>query len=211
MSLIGYKAPVFSAPAIVNGKQLVENFSLQQYIDNKYVVLFFYPADFSFVCPTEFFAFQKKLSEFDKREVVIVGCSVDSHITHQKWLNIEKKYGGIKGITFPLISDQTHTISENYGVFAGQFNYSEDGQAIFTGIPVAQRGLFIIDKAGILRHLSINDFPLGRNIDEIIRIIDAQIFTEKNDAVCPANWQKGDKGLQATQKGIEDYFEEVKS
>ena len=131
MSIVGYNAPKFSTQAIINGKDITDNFSLEQFKENKYVVFFFYPADFTFVCPTEIIAFQDKLKEFEKRNVAVVGCSVDSHFSHLKWLQTEQKNGGIKGVTFPLISDQTHTISINYGVFAGQLNYTEQGTAFF--------------------------------------------------------------------------------
>ena len=206
MSIVGFKAPKFSTQAVINGKDFTDNFSLEQFKENKYVVLFFYPADFTFVCPTEIIAFQDKLAEFEKRNVAVVGCSVDSHFSHLKWLQTEPKDGGIKGVTYPLISDQTHSISTNYGVFAGQLNFTQEGVAFFEGSPLAMRGIFLINKEGIIKHETVNDMELGRNIDEIIRIIDALQFSEKHGQVCPANWKKGDKGMEATQDGIKKYL-----
>lgn len=204
--LVGKKAPAFNAPAVVNGGEVVESFSLEQYIGKKYVLFYFYPADFTFVCPTEILAFQEKMEEFDQRDVVVVGCSVDSEFSHWKWLQTELKDGGIKGVKYPLVADQSKTIAENYDVLAGEWEYNEDGQAAFKGIPQSYRGLFLIDKDGVVRHQVVNDMPLGRSVDEAIRIVDALQFFEENGEVCPANWHKGEKGLQATQDGIADYL-----
>ena len=204
--LVGKKAPAFQAKAVINGGEIVENFSLNKYLDKKNVVLFFYPADFTFVCPTEIIAFQEKISEFEKRDTVVVGVSVDSEFSHWKWLQTEKKEGGIKGVKYPLVADSAMTISQNYDVLAGEFDYNEDGELIFAGNPQAYRGLFLIDKSGVVRHQVVNDMPLGRSIDEALRIIDALIFFEENGEVCPANWHKGDKGLTATQEGISSYL-----
>jgi peroxiredoxin (alkyl hydroperoxide reductase subunit C) len=147
-NLIGKKAPVFSADAVVNGGEFVENFSLEQYIGKNEVIFFFYPLDFTFVCPTELLAFQEKLAEFEKRGVKVVGCSVDSKFSHWAWLNTEKNAGGIKGVKYPLVSDLSKTIAENYGVLAGEYDFNEEGEAIFNGAPVALRGTFLIDKEG---------------------------------------------------------------
>src|SRR5512145_1338331 len=204
--LVGKKAPSFKAAAVVNGGEVVNNFSLEQYLGKKYVILYFYPADFTFVCPTEIIAFQDKLEEFEKRNVAIVGVSVDSEFSHWKWLQTEKKDGGIKGVTYPLVADSSKTISENFDVLAGSYDYDENGQAIYTGAPVAYRGLFLIDKKGIVRHQVVNDLPLGRSIDEAIRVVDALQFFEENGEVCPANWHKGDKALKPTQEGISSYL-----
>ena len=204
--LVGKKAPVFSANAVVNGNEIVEKFSLEKYKGKKYVVFFFYPADFTFVCPTEIIAFQDKLAEFEKRDTVVVGASVDSQFSHWKWLQTEKKEGGIKGVKFPLVADSAFTISKNYDVLAGDFDYNEEGELVFNGTPQAYRGLFLIDKAGVVRHQVVNDMPLGRSVDEALRIIDALEFFEENGEVCPANWHKGDKGLKATQEGIASYL-----
>jgi len=204
--LVGKKAPSFKAKAVVNGGEIVENYSLEQFIGKKSVILYFYPADFTFVCPTEIIAFQDKIEEFKKRNVEVIGVSVDSEFSHWKWLQTELKDGGIKGVKYPLVSDFSKTISENYDVLAGSYSYDENGDAIFEGAPVAYRGLFFIDKEGIVRHQVVNDLPLGRSIDEAIRIVDAWQYYQENGEVCPANWKKGDKALKATQAGIAEYL-----
>ncbi|MDA3930332.1 MAG: peroxiredoxin [Prolixibacteraceae bacterium] len=206
MSLVGKKAPLFSANAVVNGNDIVENFSLEQFIGNKHVVFFFYPLDFTFVCPTEIIAFQDKLAEFEKRGVAVVGCSVDSEFSHWAWLNTERKNGGIKGVKFPLVADLSKTIAMNYGVLAGDYEYNENNEAVFTGNPVAYRGLFLIDKEGLVRHSLINDLPLGRNVDEAIRMVDALKHNEEFGEVCPANWNEGDKAMDATAEGVASYL-----
>jgi peroxiredoxin (alkyl hydroperoxide reductase subunit C) len=204
--LVGKKAPSFNSAAVINGGEIVNNFSLEQYLGKKYVILFFYPADFTFVCPTEIIAFQEKLAEFEKRHTAVLGVSVDSEFSHWKWLQTEKKDGGIRGVTFPLIADFSKTISENYDVLAGTYEYDEDGKVVFNGVPQAYRGLFLIDKEGLVRHQLVNDMPLGRSVDEAIRMVDALQFFEENGEVCPANWHKGDKALKATQAGIASYL-----
>ena len=204
--LVGKKAPLFEADAVVNGGEFVEKFSLDQYIGKKYVIFFFYPLDFTFVCPTEIIAFQDKLSEFEKRNVAVVGCSVDSKYSHWAWLNTEQKNGGIKGVTFPLVSDLAKTISENFDVLAGEYEYNEDGEMDFVGEAQAYRGLFLIDKQGVVRHQLVNDMPLGRNIDEAIRMVDALQFYEENGEVCPANWHSGDKAMKENAESVDDYL-----
>lgn len=204
--LVGKKAPSFSATAVVNGSEIKENFSLDQYIGKKYVVFFFYPADFTFVCPTELIAFQDKMKEFESRNVAVVGCSVDSHFSHWKWLQTEPKDGGIKGVKYPLVSDLSKTISENYDVLAGNYDYSETGDIQFNGSPMAYRGLFLIDKEGLVRHQTVNDMPLGRSVAETLRMVDALQFFEQNGEVCPADWHKGDKAMKATQEGVAEYL-----
>ena len=204
--LVGKKAPAFKAPAVVNGVEFVDEFSLQQYVGNKYVVFFFYPADFTFVCPTEIIAFQDKIAEFEKRNVAIVGCSVDSKHSHWAWLQSERKDGGIKGVKYPLVADAAMTIAENYDVLAGEWDYTDDGDAIFEGTPEAYRGLFLIDKEGVVRHQIVNDMPLGRSVDEVLRLIDALQFAEENGSVCPANWHKGDDALKENHDSIANYL-----
>lgn len=204
--LVGKKAPSFKANAVVNGGEIVENFSLDQYLGKKMVVFYFYPADFTFVCPTEIIAFQDKIAEFEKRNVAVVGCSVDSQFSHWKWLQTERNEGGIKGVKYPLVADSSKTISENYDVLAGSYDFNDSGEAIFTGNPVAYRGLFLIDKQGIVRHQVVNDLPIGRSIEEALRVVDALQFFEENGEVCPADWHKGEKGLKATQEGIAEYL-----
>jgi len=204
--LVGKKAPAFSAIAVVNGGEVVNDFSLEQYLGKKYVVLFFYPADFTFVCPTELLAFQEKLAEFESRKVAVVGCSVDSEYSHWKWLQTDLKDGGIKGVKYPIISDLSKTIAENYDVLAGSYDYTDEGDIIFKGNPKAYRGLFLIDKEGVVRHQVVNDMPLGRSVSETLRMVDALQFFEENGEVCPADWHKGDKALKETQEGISEYL-----
>jgi peroxiredoxin 2/4 len=204
--LVGKKAPVFNSKAVVDGNEIVENFSLKQFEGKKYVVFFFYPADFTFVCPTELLAFQDKSAEFEKRNTVLIGASTDSEFSHWKWLQTPQKEGGIKGVNYPLVADQTLTISKSFDVLAGEDEYDEDGNETFVGEPKAYRGLFLIDKEGVVRHQVVNDMPLGRNVDEVLRMIDALQFTEEFGEVCPANWKKGEKALVATQDGIASYL-----
>lgn len=204
--LVGKKAPHFSAPAVVNGGEMIENFSLDQYRGEKYVIFFFYPADFTFVCPTEIIAFQKKMEEFDKKNVAVVGCSVDSQFSHWKWLQTELKDGGIKGVKYPIVADQAQTIAENFDVLAGNYEYEEDGEIKFNGTPMAYRGTFLIDKNGVVRHQVVNDMPLGRSITEILRMVDALQFNEKYGEVCPADWHEGEEAMKPTQEGVSSYL-----
>jgi len=205
--LVGKKAPLFEADAVVNGGEFVEKFSLEQFIGKKHVIFFFYPLDFTFVCPTEIIAFQKKMEEFDKRDVAVVGCSVDSKFSHWTWLNTELKDGGIKGVKYPLVSDLSKTISENYDVLAGEFDYDEDDDlSLFDGVPVAYRGLFLIDKQGVVRHQVVNDLPLGRSVDEAIRVVDALQYHEEHGEVCPADWKPGDDTMTETAESVANYL-----
>jgi peroxiredoxin 2/4 len=204
--LVGKKAPLFEADAVINGGEFVEKFSLDQFIGKKYVIFFFYPLDFTFVCPTEILAFQDKLAEFEKRNVAVIGCSVDSKYSHWAWLNTDQKNGGIKGVTFPLVSDLSKTIAENFDVLAGEYEYNEDGEMDFVGEAQAYRGLFLIDKQGVVRHQLVNDMPLGRSIDEAIRMVDALQFFEENGEVCPANWHSGDIAMKETAESVASYL-----
>ena len=189
--LVGRKAPSFSTKAVVKG-QIIDNFSVQKFL-GKYVVLFFYPLDFTFVCPTELHAFQEKLSEFEKRGAQVVGCSVDSSYSHSAWLSTPKARGGIEGVEYPILSDLNKSIARDYHVLQ-----EESG--------IAYRGLFILDKEGIVRHQLVNDFPIGRSVEEVLRILDALIFHEQHGEVCPANWQSGEKAMKATPEGLVQYF-----
>lgn len=204
--LVGKKAPSFKTTAVVNGGEMIEGFSLDQYLGKKYVIFYFYPADFTFVCPTEILAFQEKMAEFEKRDVAVVGCSVDSQFSHWKWLQTDLKDGGIKGVKYPLVADLSKTIAENYDVLAGEYEYDDDGSIRFEGTPMAYRGLFLIDKEGTVRHQVVNDMPLGRSIKETLRMIDALQYFEKYGEVCPADWHPGEDGLVATQEGIAEYL-----
>ncbi|WP_373809632.1 peroxiredoxin [Porphyromonas loveana] len=204
-TLVGKKAPVFRATA-VKGSEIIQDFSLEQYLGKKYVVFFFYPMDFTFVCPTELHAFQEKKAEFEKRDVAVVGCSVDSEFSHFQWLQMDKKFGGIKGVEYPIVADFSKTISENYGVLASEFGYDDEGNAVSEGAPVSYRGLFLIDKEGVVRHITINDLPLGRNVDEALRMVDALRHFEQYGEVCPANWSEGKDAMKATNEGVAGYM-----
>lgn len=205
-SLVGKKAPSFKAKTVVKGGEIVNDFSLDQFIGKKHVVFFFYPKDFTFVCPTELHAFQEKLSEFQSRGVEVVACSTDTEQSHWGWLQMTKAQGGIKGVTYPIVADTTKIISLNYGTLSGDYDVNEAGDLIATGPMIAFRGLFLIDKNGVVRHQLINDFPLGRNVDEALRMVDALQFFEENGEVCPANWSKGSVGMKESHDGVADYL-----
>ncbi|MEI8033072.1 MAG: peroxiredoxin [Chlorobiaceae bacterium] len=192
--LVGRKAPDFDAAAVVKGSQFADSVKLSDF-KGKYVVLFFYPLDFTFVCPTELHAFQEKLAEFQKRNVELIGCSVDSKFSHFAWLNTPKSKGGIQGVTYTLLSDLNKSITRDYDVEV-------------EGAGIALRGLFLIDKTGVVRHQVVNDLPLGRNVDEVLRLVDALQFTEEYGEVCPANWNKGDKTMKPTDEGLKEFFSE---
>lgn len=190
--LVGKEAPEFNVKAVVNGREIVDEYSLSS-LRGKYVLLFFYPLDFTFVCPTELHAFQENLAQFEEKNVQVLGCSVDSWHSHLAWLNTPKVAGGIQGITYPLLSDFNKTISQDYDVL------KED-------LGASYRGLFLIDKEGIVRHQLVNDLPLGRNVDEALRLVDALQFSEQYGEVCPANWNKNEKSMKASQEGLVEYF-----
>jgi peroxiredoxin (alkyl hydroperoxide reductase subunit C) len=206
MALVGKKAPSFKAMAVVNGGDIVENFSLDQYLGQKYVIFFFYPKDFTFVCPTELWAFQEHLAEFEARNTAIVACSTDTEQSHWGWLQLSKEQGGIKGITYPIVADTSKTIAYNYGVLNGEFYFDDNDQLVATSELVAYRGLFLIDKNGIVQHELINNMPLGRSVKEALRMVDALQFFEQKGEVCPANWEKGKEGLRADHQGIAEYL-----
>jgi peroxiredoxin 2/4 len=186
-SLVGRKAPLFKAAAVLNGEEIVEDFSLEQYLGQKHVVLFFYPKDFSFVCPTELHAFQEKLAEFEQRNVALVAASTDSEQSHWGWLQLNKEQGGIKGITYPIIADTNKTIAINFGCLAADYYSKEDGTLDATGEMVAYNALYIIDKEGRVRHQLVNDLSLGRNVNEILRMIDALHYFETKGEVLLAH------------------------
>jgi peroxiredoxin (alkyl hydroperoxide reductase subunit C) len=190
--LIGKKAPEFKAPTVMADGSINTEFSLSD-LKGKYVVLFFYPLDFTFVCPTEIIEFNRKLSQFKERGAEVVGVSVDSQFTHLAWKNTPVEQGGIGDIQYPLVADLNKQISRDYGVLL------EDGG-------VALRGTFLIDKEGIVKHAVINDLGLGRNIDEEIRMVDALKHHEQYGEVCPANWNKGDDAMKPTTDGVASYL-----
>lgn len=204
--LVGKKAPAFVAPAVINGGEVVENFSLQQFLGEKHVVFFFYPRDFTFVCPTELHAFQEKLEEFKMRGCEVVACSTDTQESHWGWLQMSKAEGGIKGIKYPIVADLTKTISMNFGVLNGEYSFNEDEEFTASNTMVAYRGLFLIDKEGIVRHQIVNDMPLGRNVDEALRYVDALQHFEAHGEVCPANWTKGQEAMVETHEAVADYL-----
>ena len=177
--LVGKKAPSFRTKAVINGNEITDDFSLDQYLGKKYVVFFFYPADFTFVCPTELIAFQNKMAEFEERDTVLVAASTDSAFSHWKWLQTPLNDGGIKGVNYPLVADHNKTISMAYDVLAGAYMENSEGSLVFGGSSEAYRGLFLIDKEGTVRHQVVNDMPLGRSVDEVLRVIDALQFTEE--------------------------------
>jgi len=190
-TLVTKEAPDFTAQAVMPDNTIKEDFTLSS-LRGKHVVLFFYPLDFTFVCPTEIIAFNRKLDAFKERGVEVVGISIDSQFSHFAWKNTAPENGGIGNIQFPLVADLSKNISRNYGVLFGE--------------EVALRGLFLIDKEGIVRHCVINDLPLGRSVDEAIRMVDALQFFEENGEVCPANWHKGEDGMNPSADGVADYL-----
>lgn len=204
--LVGKKAPSFKAPAVVNGGEIVHNFSLDEFIGKNHVVFFFYPKDFTFVCPSELHAFQAKLAEFEARGVKLVACSTDTPESHWAWLQTPKNKGGIEGVKYPIVADVNKTISSAFDVLNGEYDYDMDGNLVATGDMIAYRGLFLINKEGIVMHQVVNFFPLGRSVDEALRMVDALQFNEENGEVCPANWVKGEEGMKDTFEGVADYL-----
>lgn len=190
--LVGKQAPDFTAAAVLADGSIKADFSLADY-KGKYVVLFFYPLDFTFVCPTELIAFSKRIKEFEDRDVQVIGCSIDSQYTHVAWRNTPVDEGGIGAVAYPLVADVKHQICQAYDV-----EFEEAG--------VAFRGSFLIDKKGKVHHQVVNDLPLGRNVDEMLRMIDALQFTEKYGEVCPAGWNKGDDGMKPDAEGVASYL-----
>ncbi|WP_163340062.1 peroxiredoxin [Desulfopila sp. IMCC35008] len=189
--LVTQPAPEFTATAVMADNSFKEDFNLSDY-RGKYVLLFFYPLDFTFVCPTEILAFNKAVQTFEENNCQVVGVSIDSHFSHLAWKNTPVKEGGIGNISFPLVSDLDKSISKDYQVL------------IDAGI--ALRGLFLIDKEGIIRHQVVNDLPLGRSVNEALRVLHALQFTEKHGEVCPANWQEGEEAMKPTAEGVAEYL-----
>ena len=193
MSLIGQKAPNFTAQAVMENDEITE-LNLHDYLDGDYGLVFFYPLDFTFVCPSEIIAFSNRMEKFKELGCKVVGVSVDSQFSHYAWRNTDVNKGGIGSINFPLVADLTKSIASDYGV-------------LIEGAGVALRGSFLIDKAGNIRHYVINDLPLGRNVDESIRMVEALDFHETHGEVCPAGWNKGDDGMTASADGVASYLE----
>lgn len=199
--LVGKKAPDFTTQAVLPDGSIVDDFNLSQTISNKYAVVFFYPMDFTFVCPSELIAMSNRVDTLKEMNVEVVGLSIDSHHTHNAWRNTEVNNGGIGAVKYPLAADMDHTIAQAYGI-------QSDGGDSYYPSGVAMRATFVIDQKGIVRHQVVNDEPLGRNIDEVVRIVEALQFFEKHGHVCPAGWNKGDPGMVNTPEGVASYLAE---
>ncbi len=192
--LVGKPAPDFTAAAVLGSGEIVDEFNLHSAIKGKKAVIFFYPLDFTFVCPSELIAFDHRVEEFKKRNVEVIGVSIDSQFTHNAWRNTPVDQGGIGQVKYTLAADVKHEICQAYDV------ESEGG--------VAFRGSFLIDEDGVVRHQVVNDLPLGRNVDEMLRMVDALAFHQEHGEVCPAGWQQGDKGMDASPEGVAKYLGE---
>lgn len=190
--LVGQEAPDFTAAAVLGSGEIVDNFNFKEATKGKYAVVFFYPLDFTFVCPSELIAFDHRLADFKAKNVEVIGVSIDSHFTHAAWRNTPVNQGGIGQVGYPLVADIKHEICQSFGVEAAG--------------GVAYRGSFLIDKNGVVRHMVVNDLPLGRNIDEMLRMVDALQFTEEHGEVCPAGWNKGKAGMKASISGVAEYL-----
>jgi peroxiredoxin (alkyl hydroperoxide reductase subunit C) len=193
MVLVGRQAPDFTAAAVLGNGEIVDSFTLSEHIKGKTAVVFFYPLDFTFVCPSELIAFDHRFKDFQAKGVEVVGVSIDSQFTHNAWRNTSTEDGGIGQVQYPLVADVKHEICKAYDV-----EHPEAG--------VAFRGSFLIDKEGVVRHQVVNDLPLGRNIDEMLRMVDALNFHEKNGEVCPAQWEEGKEGMDASPEGVAKYL-----
>ncbi len=190
--LVGQKAPDFTAATVMADNSIDEGFTLSKYLDGSYGLVFFYPLDFTFVCPSEILAFDHRMDQFEKRNTKVIGVSVDSQFSHLAWKNTPVNEGGLGQVRFPLVADLSKSITSDYGILFGG--------------AVAFRGTFLIDKEGVVRHQVVNDLPLGRNIDEAIRMVDALQFHEEHGEVCPAGWKDGDAGMTATPDGVAEYL-----
>lgn len=192
--LVGKPAPDFTAPAVLGSGEIVNDYNLAEAIKGKKAVVFFWPLDFTFVCPSELIAFDHRFDAFSERNVEIVGVSIDSHMTHNAWRNTAINEGGIGEVKYTMVADITQEIVKAYDV------QSPGG--------MAYRGSFLIDEEGVVRHQVINDLPLGRNIDEMLRMVDALAFNQEHGEVCPAGWNQGDEGMTASPEGVAKYLSE---
>ena len=195
MVLVTRQAPDFTCAAVLGNGEIINNFNFKKHINGKAAVLFFYPLDFTFVCPSELIAFDHRYEEFKKRGVEVVGVSIDSEFTHNAWRNTPTENGGIGAVKYALAADVKHEIAKAYGI-----EHPEEG--------VALRGSFLIDKNGVVRHQVVNDLPLGRNIDEMLRMVDALQFHEEHGEVCPAQWEKGKEGMKDSPEGVAKYLKQ---
>jgi len=191
--LVGRKAPDFTVPAVLGSGEIVEEYNFHEHIKGKHAVVFFYPLDFTFVCPSELIALDNRMDEFKKRNVEVVTVSIDSQFTHNAYRKTSRKEGGIGPVKYTMAADTNHSICQSYGV-----EHPVAG--------VAFRGAFIINKDGMVSSQIVNDLPIGRNVDEILRIVDAVQFFEEHGEVCPAGWQKGQTGMKASPEGVADYL-----
>ncbi|WPC73555.1 peroxiredoxin [Vibrio porteresiae] len=196
MVLVGRKAPDFTAGAVLGNGEIVDNFNLFEHIKGKKAVVFFYPLDFTFVCPSEIIAFDKRLADFQEKGCEVIGVSIDSVFSHNAWRNTAVNKGGIGEVKYTLVADTTHEVVNAYDVVDPN------------GPGIALRGSFLIDEEGIVRHQVINDGPLGRNIDEMLRMVDALAFHQEHGEVCPAQWEKGKSGMKASPDGVASYLTE---
>lgn len=190
--LVGREVPDFTAPAVMPNNEIIDSFNLRTYLKDSYGIIFFYPLDFTFVCPSEILAYSHRLKNFAERNAKVVGVSVDSHFTHLAWKHTPVEKGGLGYIQFPLIADLTKAITHSFGILVNE--------------AVALRGTFLVDRAGIVRHQVVNDLPLGRNVDDTLRMVDALQFHEEHGEVCPAGWEKGKPGMKATPEGVAAYL-----
>ena len=195
MVLVTRQAPDFTSSAVLGNGEIVNNFNFKKHVNGKAAVLFFYPLDFTFVCPSELIAFDHRYEEFKKRGVEVVGVSIDSEFTHNAWRNTPTENGGIGAVKYALAADVKHDIAKAYGI-----EHPEAG--------VALRASFLIDKNGVVRHQVVNDLPLGRNIDEMLRMVDALQFHEEHGEVCPAQWEKGKEGMKDSPEGVAKYLKQ---
>ena len=195
MVLVTRQAPDFTSSAVLGNGEIVNNFNFKKHVNGKAAVLFFYPLDFTFVCPSELIAFDHRYEEFKKRGVEVVGVSIDSEFTHNAWRNTPTENGGIGAVKYALAADVKHEIAKAYGI-----EHPEEG--------VELRASFLIDKNGVVRHQIVNDLPLGRNIDEMLRMVDALQFHEEHGEVCPAQWEKGKEGMKDSPEGVAKYLKQ---
>ncbi|MEI7796979.1 MAG: peroxiredoxin C [Methylococcaceae bacterium] len=191
--LVGKQAPDFTVPAVLGNGEIVDSFNFAEATQGKYAIIFFYPLDFTFVCPSELIALDHRMEEFTKRNVEVIAVSIDSHFTHNAWRNTPINQGGIGAVKYTMAADLSHSIVNAYDVAV-------------EGVGIAYRGAFLIDTTGKVRHQVVNDLPLGRDMDELLRMVDALQFHEEHGEVCPAGWKKGDAGMNASPAGVAEYL-----
>ena len=207
MALVGKKFPNVTVDAISKSGENQRINILDEAVNKQTkVLLFWYPKDFTFVCPTELHAFQAALEEFKNRNTIVIGASCDTNEVHFAWLNTPKNQGGIEGVSYPLLADTHRQLANILGIVDQEFEYDEEGNEVFTGSNVTYRATYLIDEEGKIFHESVNDMPLGRNVDEYLRLIDAYTHVQKYGEVCPANWQEGKAAMHADRAGVAEYF-----